>query len=778
MDIALINSWPNLENSAEASFIERFRRAAEKIGHRAFAVVTSDDIEACDPDFVIALDEISPKLTSVPTFGAMWTPPLLYHREARRSRSILSYDGYLVGSDPIRSYLKDFEFSLGITRPKSEFLFLPTASFDELPPRRGSSWELGYGVHGGGDRPQRDLVAALEAANLIALSGEPSEHGVALCLHTDEQHGADMPSAELFEAAAAGAVIIADELPLARRVLGDAALYIDTKASRADAVDQVGSHLAWLNAEPARGRRLAARAHEILKGGFDLATAIARCCEFAERVIQDTRQSRHVAIAALQDAEPARPSRLSGSPLRPPVASAAGALVDIVVRAGERPPKIVERALRSIARQDGGLYRAIVVDYKGDEELKGAAEGFRAPTMTVTYVRSADTGYRSSSLWAGLTRVEAPFFAVLDDDDSVAPDHFPSLIELASRHPAAGFFYGGTIRVEDDGAAAPPPNFKGPLGLEFGERRELRFLEPYDPSRLAAFDNYITSNAFIARRELLDQTVLADPELEVSEDVYLYLLLASRTDFESSFRPTALWHWRSTARDNSMMAVAGDTWRRAVSKISHRLGHVRLPAAASLSKLRGQPFVLQLGVLTDFNADVAARSESGALNPSEPAGVWTSATRSFVRLLLSDFIQDGRIVLEFAASKAPGRSPQSVRISIDDQPLYSGPAPAWERIRIDKPVTFARSRNVVVLRMECEVTFCPLRAGESADERELGVLLSKILIEPAEPRQIETVEPQTVEPAGPQKIGQAEPRAARRAAGWTAIANLLGARRM
>ncbi|HEX8168892.1 MAG TPA: hypothetical protein VF601_24275, partial [Beijerinckiaceae bacterium] len=96
MDIALINSWPNLVNSAEMAFIRRFRRAAEKLGHRAFAVVTSDDIEACNPDFVIALDEISPKLTEFPTFGAMWTPPLLYHCEARRTRSILSYDGYLV----------------------------------------------------------------------------------------------------------------------------------------------------------------------------------------------------------------------------------------------------------------------------------------------------------------------------------------------------------------------------------------------------------------------------------------------------------------------------------------------------------------------------------------------------------------------------------------------------------------------------------------------------------------------------------------------------------
>jgi hypothetical protein len=740
MDIALINSWPNLVHSSEIGFIERFKRAAEKLGHRVFPVVTSDDIEACNPDFAIALDEISPKLTAVPTFGAMWTPPLLYHREARRSRSILSYDGYLVGSEAIRSYLKDLEFSLGVEKPKSEFLFLPTTSFEGFPARGGTRWELGYEVPDGDDRPERDLVAALEAAGLIDRSSVGSDgglrrRGIALCLHTDEQRDADMPSGRLFEAAAAGAVIVTDELPFARRVLGEAALYIDTKAGSADAVEQVRRHLLWLNEDSARGERLAAAAHEVLQGNFDLETMVAQCCEFARTAIEDAQQSRQSAIGALQEAEPIELRRVSQGSTRPAARPSEPALVDVIVRAGGRPPEIVERALRSIARQDGGSYRAILVDYKGDEALKAFAQGFRSRNTTVTYVRSANTGYRSTSLWAGLARVEAPFFAILDDDDSVAPDHFPSLIELASRHPATGFFYSGTIKVEDDGAVPAPPNFAGPVDSGYQERRELRFLEPFDLSRLIAFDNYITSNSFIARRELLAPTVLADPELEVSEDVYLYLLLAARTDFKSTFRPTALWHWRSAARDNSMLAVVGDKWRRAASKISHRLAHIRLPATTPLSQLRDRPFVLQLGALADFNADVVARSEGGSLNLGEPGGVWTSGTRSFIRLLLSDFVQDGRIVLEFAASGAPRTAPQSVRISLDDQPVYSGPARAWERIRVEKPLHFARSRNVVVLRVDCDVTFCPVRAGEaSLDERDLGVHLSKILIEGAEPR--------------------------------------------
>ncbi|HEX8166637.1 MAG TPA: glycosyltransferase, partial [Beijerinckiaceae bacterium] len=652
-------------------------------------------------------------------------------------------------SETVRAYLKDLEFSLGVEKPKSDFLFLPTESFEEVPERRGSRWELAHWIAEGDDHPAPDLLAALEAAHLIGSQGglplpegsdrhRMREHGVALCLHTDEHRDADLPSGRLFEAAAAGAVIVTDELPFARRVLGDAALFVDSKASRADVVDQVRKHLLWLNEDPARGERLVAEARAILQGRLDIETMVAQCCAFATAVLEDAQRSRHDAIRALQKAEPVVLRQASQSSARAAAHLSERPLVDVVVRAGERPPEVVKRALRSIARQSGGTYRAILVDYKGSEELKAFAEGFRARNMTVTYVRSPDTGYRSTALWAGLARIEAPFFAVLDDDDSVAPDHFPSLIELASRHPADGFFYGGTIRVEDDGAVSPPPNFMGPLNLEFSERRQLQFLEPHDPSRLVAFDNYITSNSFIARRELLDETVLADPELAVAEDVYLYLLLAARTEFRSTFRPTALWHWRSAARDNSMLAVAGDKWRRTASKISLRLAHVRLPAAMPLSKLRGDsPFVLQLGTLTGFNADVVARSESGFLNPGEPDGVWTSATRSFIRLPLSDFVQDGRIVLEFAASGAPRKPPQSVRISVDDQPVYSGPARAWDRMRVEKPLKFARSRNVVVLRVECDVTFNPLRAGEaSIDERDLGVFLAKVLIDRTEPKTV------------------------------------------
>jgi hypothetical protein len=141
------------------------------------------------------------------------------------------------------------------------------------------------------------------------------------------------------------------------------------------------------------------------------------------------------------------------------------------------------------------------------------------------------------------------------------------------------------------------------------------------------------------------------------------------------------------------------------------------------------PFVLPLGAVTTLDADVVTRSEGRGLHTGEPDGVWTSTTRSFLRLLLSDFVEQGSIMLEFGSAAAPDEAPQEVRIRVDDHTLFAGPVNGWDRHRIDAPLAFCRSRDVVFLEIECDRTLRPDRFGPSADERQLGVLLSKIRID-------------------------------------------------
>jgi uncharacterized protein DUF7024/glycosyl transferase family 2/glycosyl transferase family 1 len=605
MHIALINSFPNKPRTAEREFIARFSIAAKRQGHQVSEVVTSDDVNLCRPNFVITTHEFTPKLTPHLTLGAMWSPPSFYEKDEDRLASILSYDGHLVGSPSVAQFLEDLEFSIGISKPKSDFLFLPMSLATDFHVPQDRRWDLVYiGVHWDGSRHQK-LFATLHEWGLVNLYGPVdswvdfhesyrgevpfdgmsvnttlSAHGVVLCMHKKEHRVHDTPSCRLFEAAAAGCLIISDEIPFARRVLGDSALYIDMEDEER-AATTVANHLAWIKANPANAAAMAAESHRIITRRFSLEKLVQDCCEFAATIGAEGRNERSKAVVALESAlKPQRPgpnSWIVGSPGCEP-------LVEVIVRAGGRKAGFTKRAINSIAQQDFGVYRVLLIDYKGREDLEVLAVRGTRPNVAIRYIRSPDTGLRSTSLWTGLRNVTAPFFALLDDDDELMPDHFSGLLKTAAEHPNHGFVYSGVVRVEEERTIhIHKPHFNGPLGHRICERRELTFLDAYDIERLLRFDNYIQSNAWIARKELLDDRILQDPEMLVAEDLYLYLLLAAKTTFLCNFRPTAYWNWRSQALDNAMLAVNQESWAAAGDVLKRRLRHLQFPADSRIA---------------------------------------------------------------------------------------------------------------------------------------------------------------------------------------------------
>ena len=176
------------------------------------------------------------------------------------------------------------------------------------------------------------------------------------------------------------------------------------------------------------------------------------------------------------------------------------------------------------------------------------------PRVSIKYLTSPDNGLRSTAMWTGLRHVEAPFFAMLDDDDEIMSNHFSALIQRAVESPNYGLYYSGVIRVEDEEDIFCAPNFSGSLGLSIEEKRELHCLELYELDDLLKLEWVpLTVNSWIARRELLDDEVLQDPCFPVMEDPYFYLLLIAKTRFMCNFHPTAIWKFRSTSRDQSIL---------------------------------------------------------------------------------------------------------------------------------------------------------------------------------------------------------------------------------
>ena len=274
----------------------------------------------------------------------------------------------------------------------------------------------------------------------------------------------------LFDAAAAGCLIITDEIPFAKRVLGDSAFYLDLRRDPQENRERVLQVLRWANENREQANAMAERSHRILREEYSIETMLQRCCDFVCEA--------KVEIAGRQNAAIKRASAAL-------IPSSAGALqralVDIIVRTGERDLTLLQRALRSVAAQRAGQYRVILADYKDRQDTRALAAAESARNLRIDHLPCADTGMRSTPLWTALAQVKAPFFAILDDDDSIMPDHLPTLLDLADRYPGHGVYYSGVVRVEEDpGDYLTAPNFAGPLGIEVQEKRELTFLEHFN----------------------------------------------------------------------------------------------------------------------------------------------------------------------------------------------------------------------------------------------------------------------------------------------------------
>ena len=91
---AVVNAWPNLPKTAEREFISRLQIAGARVGWDVVCVNTSAEIDKLAPTFVLATHEYTPKLTSYPTVGAMWSPPEFFENDNRETRCQVTYSSY------------------------------------------------------------------------------------------------------------------------------------------------------------------------------------------------------------------------------------------------------------------------------------------------------------------------------------------------------------------------------------------------------------------------------------------------------------------------------------------------------------------------------------------------------------------------------------------------------------------------------------------------------------------------------------------------------------
>ena len=301
---AVVKLWPKLK-TAEDEVIARLKASAASVGLECLEVdsfarliehphtqLTQDDV-----DFVISLHYETPKRYDIFSFVALWNPLHFYYLWGYRkfAEHLVTHDDFLscasesadnqvsrlIAKDPMR-----VGPSLKLYHSLSTPLFPPTIGDQKLcyvgmnwergsnkPSRHGPLLEMldrsgGLRIYGPKIFLGVDVWAGFESyIGPIAFDGASvvraiNKAGISLVLSSEAHKDAELMSSRLFESLAAGAVIICDENPWARRFFGDTLLYVDTTKPVEETHAQIQGHLAWVERKPSAALNLIRRAQE------------------------------------------------------------------------------------------------------------------------------------------------------------------------------------------------------------------------------------------------------------------------------------------------------------------------------------------------------------------------------------------------------------------------------------------------------------------------------------------------------------------------------------
>jgi hypothetical protein len=525
--IGFMNPW---RDKAENQAFVSLQEGARRVGHELIHVTTSREIAAANLDFVIAVASTQPKLTEVPTFGAIHEPRVRFWEKPEYFQNLMTYDGYMTIADSLRTFLN--AFCAGAGKPQHVGFYYNTPQRQEIVAdveALAKAGQLGLCYFGTNWDPRsRPLFRALVRSDYMRVYGpeeswaylqgqryfgspafdgnavqkEYAKYGVGLALLSLGHALDDVISNRLFEIASVGAVAIAPDIPWIRKNFGDNVFYFDPNGTIFEIFSQIDAAMQAIAADPAAAAAKARGARQIFEERF---------C--SEEMIKN-------AVTYFEDWKErgGRRAAPSESPL-----------IDVVVRVGGRPVETVLRAIRSLESQTAGRFRVVFVRYK-PLDVSAIID------MTWERIERFDIadcigGDRATTMSFGLRQITSPYFAFLDDDDFVLPGHFASMIEQVRDAPADRLFaYSGFLHVDEGPNADPDP-----------ERETRSINELLQPAQGDSFTimGAFAPNGFMASRELIKFIDLDNWTMHTGEDTLMVTVLAAHGEPRFTYRATA-----------------------------------------------------------------------------------------------------------------------------------------------------------------------------------------------------------------------------------------------
>ena len=309
---AVVKLWPEIK-TAEDECIARLKLAAKAMHvecieiHADGSLIDSPSVKVSKHtvDFVIHLHYDTPKRYDAFSFVALWNPLRFYHEwgYARCSRNLTTHDDFIsCSSDAADDHVSRMVRHTATHLPPYFRLYHSTAGVIH-PPGLGDGKLFYAGINWeaitGGKSRHGEVLKRLDKSGLLRIYGpqifqgvrvwagydsyvrevpfdgismidEIAKAGIALVLSSQPHKESSLMSNRLFESIAAGALVICDENPFAKRFFGDCLLYIDIRSPVEVMLADVTRHLEWATTHRAQALAMIAKSQAIFKEHFTL----------------------------------------------------------------------------------------------------------------------------------------------------------------------------------------------------------------------------------------------------------------------------------------------------------------------------------------------------------------------------------------------------------------------------------------------------------------------------------------------------------------------------
>jgi len=233
-------------------------------------------------------------------------------------------------------------------------------------------------------------------------------------------------------------------------------------------------------------------------------------------------------------------------------------LISIAVPLYRTPLKFLDAMIESVIHQSYKNWELCLANGSPeDEKLKHALEVHQARDTRIRVLNLEENLGIAGNTNAALSMATGAYIALLDHDDTLAPQALFEYVSALNEHPDYDMFYSDEDKIDEAGKKHFEPNFK----------------PDYNPD-LFMTNNYIC-HFFMVKKEIVDKIGGFRTGYDGAQD-YDFILRCIENGNHIHHVPQVLYHWRShmnsTARDFSSKDYAYDAGRRALQDHFDRLG--------------------------------------------------------------------------------------------------------------------------------------------------------------------------------------------------------------